>query len=167
MSFASMVAKIVQPNGRGPYMFRVHGQIYHRTSHMHPNEGRDWIFAQRYAIESEQTTYVRARNHANVILVAEIFQNLDNTIRENNVLIAAFKTLHEVELLENEQDQNEQRPMFIVSISFNRDRNADKRRFNLLTNCERHSNDFSKSRWRASVSSRFQTLSTKWGNPID
>ncbi|GFW26903.1 ATP-dependent DNA helicase [Trichonephila clavipes] len=36
LSFASMGAQIVLPAGRGAYCFRIHGQIYHRTSHLHP-----------------------------------------------------------------------------------------------------------------------------------
>ena len=36
VSFASMGAKIVDLPGRGPYVFKVHGQTYHRTSHLQP-----------------------------------------------------------------------------------------------------------------------------------
>ncbi|GBN52853.1 hypothetical protein AVEN_132727-1 [Araneus ventricosus] len=35
---ASMGAQIVPSTGRGAYCFRIHGQIYHRTSHLHPDE---------------------------------------------------------------------------------------------------------------------------------
>ncbi|XP_076029784.1 uncharacterized protein LOC143018309 [Oratosquilla oratoria] len=86
VSFASMGAKIVQPNGRGPYTFRVYGQIYHRTSHMHSNDGQNRQFAQLYVIDSGQVTDIRTRNPAN-----------------------------------------------IVSLFFNRDINADRRRYNLPT----------------------------------
>ncbi|GFX33355.1 uncharacterized protein TNCV_812171 [Trichonephila clavipes] len=34
--FASMAVQMVPPAGRGAYCFRIHGQIYHRTSHLHP-----------------------------------------------------------------------------------------------------------------------------------
>ncbi|GBO16349.1 hypothetical protein AVEN_61507-1 [Araneus ventricosus] len=33
-----MGAQIVPSTGRGAYCFRIHGQIYHRTSHLHPDE---------------------------------------------------------------------------------------------------------------------------------
>ena len=33
-SFASMGAQIIQPPNNGPYVFKVHGQAYHRTSHL-------------------------------------------------------------------------------------------------------------------------------------
>ncbi|GBM83328.1 hypothetical protein AVEN_184159-1 [Araneus ventricosus] len=35
---ASMGAQIVPSTGRGAYCFRIHGQIYHRTSCLHPTE---------------------------------------------------------------------------------------------------------------------------------
>ena len=39
-AFASTGAQITAPPGRGPYCFRIHGQVYHRTSPLHPAEGR-------------------------------------------------------------------------------------------------------------------------------
>ena len=47
-----MGAKIVQPNGRGPYTFGVNAQIYQKTSHMHPNNGQDRQFG--FAFKSER-----------------------------------------------------------------------------------------------------------------
>ncbi|GFX54329.1 helitron_like_N domain-containing protein [Trichonephila clavipes] len=41
LSFASMGAQIVPPAGRGAYCFRIHGQIYHRTSHLHPAQAEE------------------------------------------------------------------------------------------------------------------------------
>ncbi|GBM83192.1 hypothetical protein AVEN_262675-1 [Araneus ventricosus] len=38
---ASMGAQIVPSTGRGAYCCRIHGQIYHRTSHLHPAEAGD------------------------------------------------------------------------------------------------------------------------------
>ncbi|GBO43652.1 hypothetical protein AVEN_220746-1 [Araneus ventricosus] len=35
---ASMGEQIAPSIGRGAYCFRIHGQIYHRTSHLHPDE---------------------------------------------------------------------------------------------------------------------------------
>lgn len=42
LSFASMGAKIVDVPGRGPYVFKVQGQIYHKTSHMVPPPGKNF-----------------------------------------------------------------------------------------------------------------------------
>ncbi|XP_076066167.1 uncharacterized protein LOC143039804 [Oratosquilla oratoria] len=100
---------------------------------MHLNDGQSRQFAQLYVIDSEQATDIRTGNPTNVISISEILQNLDSIIREHNVFAAAFKTLREVELYEAEQAQREQRPEYIISLFFNRDRNADRRRYNLPT----------------------------------
>ena len=76
-----MRAKAVQLYGRGPYTFRVHGQVYHRTSYMHPSDGQDRQFAQLCIIDSEQAKDVRTRNTANVISIPENLENLVNITR--------------------------------------------------------------------------------------
>ena len=97
LSFASMGAQIADPTGHGPYCFRVHGQIYHRTSNMHPNDGEQRQFAQLYVVDSREANDTRINNRYNHGCLNEIIQNLDNFIRENNVYAKAYKTLREVE----------------------------------------------------------------------
>ncbi|GFU72650.1 helitron_like_N domain-containing protein [Trichonephila clavipes] len=53
LSFASMGAQIVPPAGRGACCFRIHGQIYHRTSHLHPAQAGEKNFAQFYVLDFE------------------------------------------------------------------------------------------------------------------
>ncbi|GBO34028.1 hypothetical protein AVEN_263271-1 [Araneus ventricosus] len=50
-SFASMGTKVVDFSGAGPYAFKVHGQIRHRTSHIQSVNGPDPQYAQLYVIE--------------------------------------------------------------------------------------------------------------------
>lgn len=52
VSFASMGAKIMDVPGRGPYVFKVHGQTYHRTSHIEPIDDSTPQFAQLYVFDS-------------------------------------------------------------------------------------------------------------------
>ncbi|GFY37560.1 uncharacterized protein TNIN_28661 [Trichonephila inaurata madagascariensis] len=56
LSFASMGSQTVPPAGRGAYCFRIHGQIYHRTSHLHPAQAGEEKFAQLYVLDSELAT---------------------------------------------------------------------------------------------------------------
>ncbi|GFV08864.1 helitron_like_N domain-containing protein [Trichonephila clavipes] len=56
MSFASMGAQIARPAGRGAYCFKLHGQIYLRTSHLHPAQEEEEKFAQLYVLYSECAT---------------------------------------------------------------------------------------------------------------
>lgn len=39
LAFASVGAKLDNPAGKGPFVFRIHGQMYHNTFAMHPDEG--------------------------------------------------------------------------------------------------------------------------------
>ncbi|GLV38504.1 hypothetical protein CBL_20395, partial [Carabus blaptoides fortunei] len=48
VSFASMGAKIVEFPGDGRYVFKVHGQVYHRTSHVRTLNAEPPTFAQLY-----------------------------------------------------------------------------------------------------------------------
>lgn len=50
MSFASIGANIDFPPGRGPYCFRIHGQMYHKISNI--NTGSAAKFGQLYFLES-------------------------------------------------------------------------------------------------------------------
>ena len=47
-AFASMSANIHQFTARGPYCFRIHGQIYHRAGNLHPSEGEQAKYGQIY-----------------------------------------------------------------------------------------------------------------------
>lgn len=46
MSFASRSAAIDHPRGHGPYVLKVDGAIYHKTSHLHPNDNETRQYAQ-------------------------------------------------------------------------------------------------------------------------
>ncbi|GFY79501.1 helitron_like_N domain-containing protein [Trichonephila inaurata madagascariensis] len=58
-----MGAQIVPPAGRGAYCFRIHGQIYHRTSHLHLVQAGEKKFAQLYVLDSELATCRKMKHH--------------------------------------------------------------------------------------------------------
>ena len=53
-AFASLGAQIEQPARFGPYCFRIHGQIYHRSGTLHPPDGKQPTYGQVYILEGEQ-----------------------------------------------------------------------------------------------------------------
>lgn len=65
VSFASMGAQNIDLPGRSSYVFKVHGQTYHRTSHLQPVDGQAPQFAQLYALDSSQATKIRQEHPAN------------------------------------------------------------------------------------------------------
>ncbi|CAI9740520.1 Hypothetical predicted protein [Octopus vulgaris] len=133
LSFTSMGAQLQNPPEKGPSCFRVHGQIYHRASHIYPNEGKQRQYAQLYVVDSTQATEIRAQDHVNSGCLQEVLKNLINIILKDNVYAQCFQTLREIEVQEEQLAQEENIDMPCVNLVFNRDRINDRRRYNLPT----------------------------------
>src|SRR5258705_3875912 len=58
VSFAYLGAKIVDLRRIGPYVFKVHGHTYHRTSHLQPIKSQAPQFSQLYVLDSTQATEI-------------------------------------------------------------------------------------------------------------
>lgn len=136
VAFASMGAQIEEFATQGPYCFRIHGQIYHTTSHLHPQQGETRKFAQLYVIEAEEALQKRMELPPNRQCLPEILSALDGFLRENNVYAKSFKMLHEIEKEERKRAQARKSPEMEVSLVFRRDRGKDRRRYNLPTTDE-------------------------------
>jgi hypothetical protein len=65
VSFASFGAKTATPPGRGPYTFRLHGQIYHRAGCLHPADNAAPSYSQLYIIEENQAIQTRLQQAPN------------------------------------------------------------------------------------------------------
>jgi hypothetical protein len=67
MAFASMGAQVDEKVTRraGPFCYRIHGQIYHKTSGLHPNEGETAKYSQLYILDTTEATNARMNNPAN------------------------------------------------------------------------------------------------------
>ena len=132
LSFASMGAQVDHVDGYGPYCFTIHGQVYHRTSHMHPSDGARQ-YAQMYVIDSSMANDLRLQHPSNQHLDVGILRSLDELIRQVNVYAKAYKTLREVEIQEETLAVEEGSLVPTVSMAFSRDRNVDRKRYNLPT----------------------------------
>ena len=66
LAFASMICKINEPNGRGPYCFKIHDQVYHQVSSIHPENSDDKPkYCQLYILDSETALKERLANPSN------------------------------------------------------------------------------------------------------
>lgn len=130
MSFSSMGAKIVDVAGRGPYVFKIHGQTYHRTSHLEPSASQTRQYAQLYVIDSVQALSIRQQHAANVDCPSQIFSDIDKFFREHNRLAKTFQMMKEIEEIENAQARAANLPPPEISLVFKRDRQTDQRRYN-------------------------------------
>ncbi|XP_054706622.1 uncharacterized protein LOC129216433 [Uloborus diversus] len=85
------------PPGSGPYCFRIHGAIYHKTSHLRPNEPGKEKYAQLYILDADQALRQRMNIVENASLNPNLLMMLDSIIRNINPYAEAFKMLKEFE----------------------------------------------------------------------
>ncbi|GFU14034.1 helitron_like_N domain-containing protein [Trichonephila clavipes] len=129
LSFASMGAQIVPPAGRGAYCFKIHGQIYHRTSHLHPAQAGEEKFAQLYVMDSELATCRRIELCENSECNPELMRSIDEVIRRVNPFAAAYTMLWELEqqiLHEEGHEASENVTMYISDERLNSDQNRGR-----------------------------------------
>jgi hypothetical protein len=131
-----MGAAIAPPPGHGPYCFRVHGQVYHTTSHLEPPNGEQPKYAQLYIVDPPTALDHRLRLPENEGCDPELMKTLDNLMRELNPFIAAYRMLKEVEDNEKKRALAEDRPPREVTLALRSDREQDQRRYNLPTHNE-------------------------------
>ncbi|PIA32902.1 hypothetical protein AQUCO_04300087v1 [Aquilegia coerulea] len=88
-------------NGRGPYVFKLHGQNYHKIGSLLPSDGRSSEsqlpgfdpkpkFAQLYIYDTEHEAQNRMGIYNDMVLNTEIVQGLMKMFDENNALVVAL-----------------------------------------------------------------------------
>ena len=136
LAFASMGANITTLTGGGPYCFRIHGQVYHRTSEVAVNIPNP-KYAQLYFIEAEQASVERARHNANGDCKRYLMDGLDQELRQVNPYARMYMNMRQVYEREQQEAQEEERPQVAVSMVIHGDRRThDQRRYNSPTTNE-------------------------------
>lgn len=130
VSFASMGAKIVDVPGRGPYVFKIHGQTCHKTSHLQPINNQQPQYAQLYIINSTQATGIRQQHQANANIPAIILDQIDRFFRQHNRIAHSYQMMREIEERHAAQAILTGEAPPLISLIFRRDRQSDPRRFN-------------------------------------
>lgn len=151
VSFASLGAKIADVPGRGPYVFKVtiifvfpilglnilfqqvHGQTYHRTSHVQPPHGEPPQFAQLYMLDSTQATEVRHNHPASELLRTPILDKIDRFMRQNNVLAQHYTMMRQKMIAEEQRAVTTGNEIPVVNMVLKIDRQQDQRRYNAAT----------------------------------
>lgn len=83
-------------NGRGPYVFRVTGQVYHNLGGLVPPDGRTPKFAQLYMYDGQEVINHRVNFTSKKEKIdAGIVEALDDMLTRDNVLVGIFRQLRE------------------------------------------------------------------------
>lgn len=128
LAFASFGANIALPPGRGPYAFRIHGQVYHRTGCLHPSGDQTPSYSQLYIMEGNRAVDARLENSHNQNCRRDTMMLLTNVINRTNPYAAAYKQMQQVEFEEEARARAEQRAPSSVTMHILR--GHDQRRYN-------------------------------------
>ena len=102
LAFASIGVRIEMPAGKGPRVFRIHGDIYHQLGALDPPGGLDPTYASLYIVDPIQALKFRTSREENKHIDNELLEKLQNFLNENSPYAEAFRNLHEVEKKEQE-----------------------------------------------------------------
>uniref|UniRef100_A0A5S6QHG9 Helitron helicase-like domain-containing protein n=1 Tax=Trichuris muris TaxID=70415 RepID=A0A5S6QHG9_TRIMR len=136
LAMASMGAQLDIPVGRGPYCFRVHGQVYHLAGPLHPAPGQRPAYGQIYILDSEQAAEERLNNLSNANCDRQVMTELGSLFACINPFAGAYKMMAEVERDEEEKAALEGRPVTRIKMIFDTSLNTDQRRYNIPTSNE-------------------------------
>ena len=123
-----MGARIVQPPGRGPYVFRIHGQIYHRSGNLHPAAGEQPSYGQLYILEGNEAVQQRMEHAENQPCQPVMMQELQEAILEVSPYARAYKHMQQIEQEETARNGGNIERASTVQMVMRR--GPDQRRFN-------------------------------------
>ncbi|KAG2112888.1 hypothetical protein DEU56DRAFT_713134, partial [Suillus clintonianus] len=109
--------------GRGPHVFRIHGELCHRIGHIMPSEGRHPVYAQLYIYDPRIALDERMQRNEN--LCRRTMERLQTLLLQNHRYAAIFQHAHEI--LANQPDDSP------ITIRLLADPSRDRRRYNLPT----------------------------------
>ena len=127
-AFASLGASIAPPPGNGPYCFRVHGAIQHRSGNLHPEGSSKRQYGQLYILEGDQAVQERLERAENVECNPEVMQILQNVVGQVSPYAEAYRNMAEIEAEQVAIAQRDEVPVPTIKMVFRTGR--DERRYN-------------------------------------
>ena len=124
-----MGANAAPPPGRGPYCYRIHGAIYHRSGLLNPEPSTSRQFGQIYILEGDGALQTRLNNNTSTL--RSVMLLLQNNILESNPYAVAYNNLHAIEQEELQLAGAEGREPQSIRMIFSA--GPDRRRYNAPT----------------------------------
>jgi hypothetical protein len=121
-SFGGKIDHDINQGGRGPYIFRVNGEVYHQHGSLLPDDPNEASYAQLYFYDAEAATDRRLHHDANLRLRRGLLLDIHNTLLDWNHLAQAYYTATE---------RIRMMPPETVSMQLQLDYRTDLRRYNL------------------------------------
>lgn len=116
--------------GRGPHVFKIHGQICYKTGSALPNESTTPSYGQLFFIDETAAADHRIAHHANSNCDPDLMRFLSRLLRENHEYANSFKFLREAYEDEEMVARRQGRAMNEVRLIFQSENTPDQRRYN-------------------------------------
>ncbi|XP_043481310.1 uncharacterized protein LOC122510603 [Leptopilina heterotoma] len=130
-AFASMGAKLEVPKGYGPYVFRIHGQVYHNTYTLHPDDGDNRKYGQLYILDTDEAVMERLNNECNKKCLQLLMTEIDILLGDINIYAKSFKMMKEFELEEEARAKLMNECPRSIQMWFKRDRKFSQSKYNV------------------------------------
>ena len=98
-----MTSTDASPPGSGRPIFRISGQIYHRTASLYPPQNQPPSFSQLYIYQPEEANTIRSKNDVAKKCLPEVMEVISHTLEQCNPYVFHYKTMHQKILEENER----------------------------------------------------------------
>lgn len=92
----SVECQVDTVRGRGPYAFRIHGQVYHRSGPLHPGDGEQRRYAQLYILDTETAAQERLKIRQNSSCDSALMRDLSTLIAQLSPFARSYKMMSEV-----------------------------------------------------------------------
>ena len=102
LAFASIGVRIEMPAGKGPRVFRIHGDIYHQIGALDPPDNIAPTYASLYIIDPKKALDFRKAREENADIDGELLEKLQRFLTEVSPYAKAFRHLHQVEQKEQQ-----------------------------------------------------------------
>lgn len=112
-AMCSMGVNSVKFRGGGPYVFKIHGQVYHQTSHVVAATGQTPQYAQLHIMDCDIANDLRSSHVANQDCRSIVFNTITSCLT-SNVLIQTYHMMKEVMEREEEKAQRENRQIPLI-----------------------------------------------------
>nr|CDJ85720.1 Protein F59H6.5 [Haemonchus contortus] len=118
LAMASMGAQVEPLQGRGPYCYRIHGQVYHRLGPLHPRDGEPRQYGQIYILDTELAAQERLGDVRNSECEPGLMHFLSGLLASVNVYAQSYKMMYEVEQMEIAMAAYENRALANIRMVF-------------------------------------------------
>jgi hypothetical protein len=91
-----MEAKLDPPPGRGPFVYRIHDQIYHSIGNLLPESGEKPSYGQLYIIDAGIAAAERDSHPANSACKVRLLIELAEIMASENPYAESFKMMKDI-----------------------------------------------------------------------